>query len=159
MSEMFHELLSAEGGEEHEADEGHPQLNQDHRALFAWINAPSVKWWEQVSENICEANPPVYKAQRRGHVSMTLNEVTTMSLLPLHPYRRMCFLLICSSFHQLASLLLCSRRKCAFSKEPNALEMPSPPPNPANLNATLNPASGFQYLSPYFHTNIGFSHC
>lgn len=50
--------------------------------------------------------------------------------------------------------------KCAFSKELNALEMPSPPPpNPANLHSTLNPASGFQHLWPYFHTNMRISYC
>lgn len=79
--------------------------------------------------------------------------------LPLHLCRHMCFLPICCPFHQLASQLLHTHRKCAFSKKPNALEMPSPPPNPANLNSTLKPASGFRHLSPYFHTNIRISHC
>lgn len=69
---------------------------------------------------------------------MTLNEVTCM-----HPHS-ICAFFQFAAFFQLASLLLNSQRNCAFSKEPNALEMPSPPPNPANLNATLNPACGFQ---------------
>lgn len=51
------------------------------------------------------------------------------------------------------------RGKCAFSKKLNALEVPSPPPNPANLHSTLKPASDFQHLSPSFHTNIRILQC
>lgn len=77
----------------------------------------------------------------------------------------MCFLPICCFFPPISwiSCFSCTRTKWAFfffpPKEPSALEMPSPPPNPANLNSTPKPASGFQRLSPYFHTNIRISQC
>lgn len=142
--------------EEEEADEGHPQLNQDHRALFAWINAPPVKWWEQEREKIWEANLGVYEAEKQPCLRDLRHQHEPASFAST---QQMCFLSICGPFHQLAFLLLGSRRKCAYSKEPNALEMPSPPPNPAHLNTTLKPASAFQHLPPYFHTNIRSSHC
>lgn len=91
--------------------------------------------------------------------SRTFNEVSTMGPLPVHLHRSIYFLLFRSSFHQLASLRRRTRGKCAFSKKLNALEVPSPPPNPANLHSTLNPASDFQHLSPSFHTNIRISQC
>lgn len=78
--------------------------------------------------------------------SRAFSEVSTMSPLAVHLHRSIYFLLICSSFHQLASLSLRTRGKCAFSKKLNALEMLSPP-NPVNLHSTLNPASDFQHLA------------